>query len=125
MFSTSPSTAVSRATHNDEGQATHIERLRKSQARDDRLIKSKAAGHAATDLCNSKSSIGPSFVSHSERKFCDMKAKTLYPFCEDVESGHCWDDDSDSILAKGNGIGNEMAAAPIVKFGNTINWGEE
>ncbi|KAG5979234.1 hypothetical protein E4U55_005398 [Claviceps digitariae] len=97
--------------------------LRERMARDTRLIKSHAKSHTATKLCESHSSIGPSFVSYKERKFCHMDPKKLYSFCEDVKTGECWDDVKHEIVHKAEGGVVKRAAHPAVAFEKVIFWG--
>jgi hypothetical protein len=46
-----------------------------------KLVTSKQNAHSARALCESKSSLGPDFVSLHERLFCDMDLKQLWPLC--------------------------------------------
>lgn len=64
------------------------------------LVKSWLPELDATYLCQAKASAGPSFVSHTERMFCHMPTKQLFPFCEDVSSGACWSEDLNIVTPK-------------------------
>jgi hypothetical protein len=62
-------------------------RLVQKFAQDPRLIKSHFANHAATELCDrSLKAASQGFVSYAEKKFYYMPTKTLYDFCENVDS---------------------------------------
>lgn len=102
-----------------------VERLRRSQAGDTRLIKSKVVDHSAKELCNSPNSVGPSFVSKTERLYCHMPTKTLYPYCDDIETGSCWEDDTDTVILKGEVNEAKRAALPESNFSNVVAWGED
>ena len=54
----------------------------KLSAKEEVLVVSDIEAHSAEDLCGSDRSRGPDFVSHYEKKFCDMKTKTTHPLCE-------------------------------------------
>lgn len=66
------------------------------------LIKSTIDDHSssASELCTVKGSAGPSFVTYEGREFCFMPTKTLFQFCDDVESGACWDDEINAVVPK-------------------------
>ncbi|KAG6040701.1 hypothetical protein E4U41_007376 [Claviceps citrina] len=104
---------------------SHGSSLQERMAKDTRLIKSKAASHLASELCKSPESVGPSFVSYKERKFCHMADKKLYKFCDAVKKGECWDDEKHEIVHKSNNGIVKRAANPAVAFTETLAWGEE
>jgi hypothetical protein len=56
-----------------------------------KLVKSRDLRQSASELCNSKGSIGPNFYSHHEEKFCDMQKRKLYPRCEAQGDVECFD----------------------------------
>jgi hypothetical protein len=56
------------------------------------LIKSQTPWQSAVETCNSKNSIGPSFYSYHEEKFCDMEKRKLYPLCVASEETECFDE---------------------------------
>ena len=103
------------------------QRLRRQMADDDRLVKSANVVRSATQLCEAGKSVGPDFVSLHEKKFCDMKTKTLYDFCEAAEDhGECWDNENNvltngtaGVSAFGGGSGDRV----LSKYGSVINWG--
>jgi hypothetical protein len=39
-----------------------------------------------------------------EEKFCHMPTKTVYDFCDAVETGPCWDEDDNKVVVKGDGL---------------------
>ncbi|KAI1779318.1 hypothetical protein F4818DRAFT_455376 [Hypoxylon cercidicola] len=83
------------------------------------LVKSTSDDHSAKELCDAKTSAGPSFVSFKDRQFCHMEAKTLYPFCEDVKTGACFDNETNKIKALGNARREDL---PKLKFTKVMNW---
>ncbi|KAF6815474.1 hypothetical protein CPLU01_14123 [Colletotrichum plurivorum] len=107
--------------------------LSKRMAQDTRIIKSHFQKHSAAQLCESPRSIGQPFVSYSERKFCFMPTKTLYPFCEDVEGGACWSDEENKVIGKSGEDGDDGSiihgnGEDIPDLGhitNTIIWGKQ
>ena len=103
----------------------YVQRVKRSQAHENRLVKSKSVAHSAKELCDSPSSVGPSFVSTTERLFCDMGAKVLYPFCDDIEVGSCWEDDTDTVTLKGEVNEAKRALLPVTNFSNVVAWGSD
>ncbi|KAG5956533.1 hypothetical protein E4U58_006546 [Claviceps cyperi] len=130
MFASDPSLDTKRfadAPRDDAKKSTegkHSDGLTERMARDTRLIKSKATSHLATELCESPTSVGPSFVSYHERKFCHMAPKHIYSFCEDVKKGDCWDDAKHEIVHKSEDGPIKRAAVPAVAFNHTLLWGQ-
>ncbi|KNG47607.1 hypothetical protein TW65_05646 [Stemphylium lycopersici] len=106
-----------------ENNSTRMEKF----AQDPRLIKSHFANHAATELCDhSLKAAGQSFVSYAEKKFCYMPTKTLYDFCEDVESGACWSDETNKVITKNGGnnvLSNVLSVPDLSHINNVIEWG--
>lgn len=50
-------------------------------------------------LCESDTSHGPDFVSHSEGFFCDMGTKEVWPVCNKTEAEvGCYDWESHSLV---------------------------
>jgi hypothetical protein len=107
-------------------------RLRRQMAHDDRLVKSALSEHAATTLCESPKSAGPDFVSLDEKKFLEMKSKTLYDFCEAAEEvvgggGKCWDNEHNVLINKTAGVsgfGGDDGERPLSWsiYGDVISW---
>ncbi|KAI9794611.1 MAG: hypothetical protein M1816_004498 [Peltula sp. TS41687] len=56
------------------------------------LIVSESKGHSAKELCESKTSKGPDFVSTTEKLYCDMKEKKVYPLCVKATDRACFDE---------------------------------
>lgn len=106
-----------------DNNSTRMEKF----AQDPRLIKSHFANHAATELCDhSLKAAGQSFVSYAEKKFCYMPTKTLYDFCEDVESGACWSDETNKVITKNGGndvLSNVLSVPDLSHINNVIEWG--
>ncbi|KAG5999602.1 hypothetical protein E4U21_006587 [Claviceps maximensis] len=124
MFSPNPSLDTKRFATTPKDAKPKKAGLRERMAHDTRLIKSNAKSHLATRLCESENSVGPSFVSYQERKFCHMAPKKIYGFCEDVKTGECWDDVKHEIVHKGEHGVVKRAANPAVAFTHTIHWGQ-
>lgn len=122
LFSQQPSTSSARSEERRAVDKQHA-RLARRFEKDTRLVKSKEAKHTASGLCGAGRSVGPSFVSLEERKFCYMPTKTVYPFCEDVEGGACWSEEEDKVIAKGST--GRVAAVPEMKFDKVLSWGEK
>ncbi|KIV79757.1 hypothetical protein PV11_07302 [Exophiala sideris] len=77
----------------------------------DRLIKSNLTYNSAVNMCMDQASIGPHFVSHHEKMYCDMTAKRLYPLCEVDTVETCFDDDQDALVERGGAA--EFSAASV------------
>lgn len=132
MFARDPSVAAPSSSPADsavEGQRRaandQYKRLRRQMAHDDRLVKSALPDHPATTLCESAKSVGPDFVSLDEGKFCEMKSKALYDFCEAVEvGGKCWDNENNVLINKTAGVSGfgGDGERPLSIYGNVINW---
>lgn len=68
------------------------------------LVHSSSRAHSAEDLCNHPASLGPSFVSHYEGKFCDMATRIVWPLCSDTISSGCFDSDSNTLVVDHKGL---------------------
>ncbi|KAG6001019.1 hypothetical protein E4U21_004777 [Claviceps maximensis] len=85
-------------------------------------VRSHVEQHKARRLCESPTSAGPSLVSMGDRLFCHMPEKVLYPFCEDVERGACWNHTAHAFDAIGVGAIQARAALPNIHFDNPTIW---
>lgn len=83
------------------------------------LVKSFFTDHSASYLCEAPGSAGPIFVSYPERHFCFMPTKTVYPFCDDVPLGLCWNDDLGLVIPKLVDI-----FVPVMNFTRVTVWGD-
>ncbi|KAH9885030.1 hypothetical protein F4778DRAFT_519527 [Xylariomycetidae sp. FL2044] len=90
------------------------------------LVKSRSPDHSADELCGSRISAGPSFVSYAEGKFCHMETKTVYDLCggdpgvEEEEGLPCFDDEEHQLKNVG---GNGKKRAPLLPdYENVISW---
>ncbi|KAK4225463.1 hypothetical protein QBC38DRAFT_501330 [Podospora fimiseda] len=72
--------------------------------------------HSATELCLSKTSLGPDFANNDQKLFCHMSDKTLWPFCNDVYPDDCFDADLQQLVIGGKVVRDR-------KYANVINWG--
>ena len=139
MFARDPSVAAPSSSSSPAGSAVEegqrraaddqYKRLRRQMAHDDRLVKSTLSEHAATTLCESAKSVGPDFVSLDEKKFCEMKSKTLYDFCEAAEEvvgggGKCWDNEHNVLINKTAGVSGfgGDGERPLRIYGDVISW---
>ncbi|KAI1343510.1 hypothetical protein F5Y15DRAFT_235105 [Xylariaceae sp. FL0016] len=57
--------------------------------------------HKASELCGSPMSAGPSLVSHTEKLFCRMTDKTLWPLCDATTNDNCFNQDLMQVIAGG------------------------
>lgn len=90
-------------------------------ASDTRIIKSRRPKHSAAELCNpNRKAAGQNFVSYAEKQFCYMPTKTLFPFCELIEHGPCWDDRTNRIVAKGLATSQDVPS--LSHINKTIIW---
>ena len=65
-----------------------------------RLIKSNLALSSAVRMCEGKTTMGPNFLSLTEKLYCDMGSMQLHPVCEDGTEGVCFDADQDEVVKK-------------------------
>lgn len=77
---------------------------KRSLALRSKLISSPHEKHSARALCESDTSHGPDFVSHSEGLFCDMGTKSVWPICKatEVEVG-CYHWGTHSLVSERGG----------------------
>lgn len=132
MFARDPSVAASSSSsahpaveQQRRAAGEQYQRLRRQMADDDRLVKSSKGVHSAAQLCEAAKSVGPDFVSLEERKFCEMRSKTLYDFCGEVEAGgECWDDENNVLTKKSAGVSAFAADGerPLSRYGDVIRW---
>lgn len=63
------------------------------------LIISDSKTHSAKEICTSKSSRSPDFVSTVEGKFCDMETRTLWDLCDGANrKSDCFDVDKRTVV---------------------------
>jgi hypothetical protein len=84
-YATTPADAMAKQQKTNEAKAK-----RTTSKHTKYLVK---RDHTAKELCKSKTSAGPSFVSSEDRQFCHMEMKPLYPFYENVDIGACFDNE--------------------------------
>ena len=79
-----------------------------------RLISSPRDDHAASKLCESETSHGPDFVSHSEGVFCDMGTKTQWPLCAEGDGSEemkdCYRWKTHSLVTGGEHVARNYAS---------------
>lgn len=80
------------------------------------LVKSHLPEQPASELCNYGGG-GPSFASQDDRMFCYMPTKQLFPFCEDVKSGACWDGQLNVVVPKLVDV-----LVPAINFTEIVEW---
>ncbi|KAL2870153.1 uncharacterized protein BJX67DRAFT_370502 [Aspergillus lucknowensis] len=78
----------------------------------EQLVISDSVHHSARRLCDSETSMGPDFAHTGERRFCDMGAKVLYPFCGGGwnSTSSCFDLNAQRLI--GNGLESRDSASP-------------
>ncbi|KAI1171063.1 hypothetical protein F4777DRAFT_75776 [Nemania sp. FL0916] len=124
LFSRDPSTTLATTPADamvKRQRATEAKAKRTTSKFAGSLVKSKSKDHNSKELCTSKTSAGPSFVSYDERMFCHMETKTLYPFCEDVHSGACFDDQTNKVKMLGDKNG-KRGDLPALDFTHVTTW---
>ena len=55
-----------------------------------KLIISNSTEHSVTELCKSKTSVGPDFANINSGKFCRMEDKTIWPICAPGHKTKCF-----------------------------------
>ncbi|EEP78502.1 predicted protein [Uncinocarpus reesii 1704] len=77
---------------------------RRSKFMRDVLVVSGWPQHKAEELCKSETSVGPDFASLSDKLFCDMEHKELWPLCTNgTITNACFDVSTKTM--RGGGIG--------------------
>lgn len=77
-------------------------------------------GHSAIEVCESKSSWGPDFVSVTEGIFCDMCERRSYPLCSEKETGACFDMATKQLKSTGNG--RRDGIIPEKRYNEVRHW---
>ncbi|KAL3485664.1 hypothetical protein BJX62DRAFT_216800 [Aspergillus germanicus] len=82
----------------------------------EQLVISDSVHHSASRLCGSETSMGPDFVHTTEKSFCDMGAKVLYPLCESGNgtSTGCFDLEAQKLITD-SGLESRDIAGPYTK----------
>lgn len=81
------------------------------------IVASHQDHHKATELCESDRSRGPSFISFSEQRFCDMESKIHYPFCGDGQDHECFDGKTLSVIS--------MKRSTAKPYSGVVTWKRE
>ncbi|KAF2200758.1 hypothetical protein GQ43DRAFT_60948 [Delitschia confertaspora ATCC 74209] len=55
------------------------------------IIESHLEGHSAKELCEHPMSLGPDFVSVTEKIMCDMETEKWWPLCDEGHTDLCFD----------------------------------
>ncbi|PKS08638.1 hypothetical protein jhhlp_005025 [Lomentospora prolificans] len=102
-------------------------RRKRSQRMSERLIVTPHAKHSAVELCNSETSWGPDEVSLTERMFCDMETKSLYPLCKNGIEENCFDLEKKFLILPGGKTEQDDVVIhsrdlPLVKRYNTTEY---
>lgn len=109
-----PKMKVKRATHSPAGSAN-------SKV----VVISTNKQHSAKELCESATSWGHDFVSSTEKLFCDMEPKKLWPVCDATHTSACFDMKTSS-MKPGKGLRGRDAKSgqvpPEKKYGKTLRW---
>jgi len=64
------------------------------------VVISEYKAHSATELCESSTSRGPSFVAIEEGMYCDMSTKKPHPVCAQGVTTACFDTDNNRLLSQ-------------------------
>ena len=88
-----------------------------------KLVVSTYKGQSAQELCDSRNSRGPDFVSLDEGKYCDMSEKKVYRLCSGRYSRDCFSLDQDNKrLGRRDGT-LERGDAIHREYGQVDQWG--
>ncbi|KAL8811135.1 MAG: hypothetical protein Q9200_002045 [Gallowayella weberi] len=88
-----------------------------------KLVISHFEGQSAQELCESKKSRGPDFVSMAEMKYCDMSEKKIYRLCSPQTRRECFSLDHEKKRLKRRGGPNRLNDAVQREYGKIIRWG--
>ena len=102
-----------------------LRKRRSDDCNDKRVVISYHSSHSAKEVCQSRTSSGPDFVSVQERVFCDMCTHTLYPVCGDTKSSGCFDLETQKMRPATGLQGRNKASVPAKSYGSTLEWGKE
>lgn len=64
------------------------------------VVISDFKAHTAVEVCGSKTSRGPSFVSTQDGMYCDMSTKTTHPVCSASVTAGCFDVDAKQLVGQ-------------------------
>ncbi|QVM12830.1 hypothetical protein D8B26_007448 [Coccidioides posadasii str. Silveira] len=97
----------------------------RSQFKREVLVVSGSPYHKAEELCQSRTSVGPDFVSLSDNLFCDMEHREVWPLCSNGTATHgCFDVEERTM--KGGAIGARDSisgrAIPRKSYRTVTNW---
>jgi len=79
------------------------------------VIISDYMAHLASEVCESETSRGPSFVSTQEGVYCDMSTKTSYPLCSATVTNGCFDLDTKELVGKSRRHARDLEAREVHK----------
>lgn len=88
-----------------------------------KLVVSAYKGQSAQELCDSRNSRGPDFVSLDEGKYCDMSEKKVYRLCSGRYSRDCFSLDQDNKRLRRRGNIPGMGDAIHRDYGQVDEWG--
>ena len=88
-----------------------------------KLVVSAYKGQSAQELCDSRNSRGPDFVSLDEGKYCDMSEKKVYRLCSGRYSRDCFSLDQDNKRLRRRGDVPGKGDAIHRDYGQVDEWG--
>lgn len=86
---------------------------------DRRLIVSSLDAHSADELCRHPMSLGPDFVSLTERTHCDMQTREVLPLCMDGLTTGCFDLEAVATTTRISAFGDGEVPSNLT---HTIYW---
>lgn len=79
------------------------------------VVISDYKAHCAEDVCNSKTSRGPSFVSTQDGMYCDMSTKTIHPLCSSAVKYGCFDINTQELIGPNRRRPRDLKAREVQK----------
>ncbi|KAL9101493.1 MAG: hypothetical protein Q9163_003241 [Psora crenata] len=89
------------------------------------VIISTSPNHSARELCDSQTSWGYDFASSTERLFCDMRVKRLWPVCNVNQTSACFDQQTSTMRPAKGPRGRDTVSGqvpPQKSYGKTSHW---
>ncbi|TLD33006.1 hypothetical protein PspLS_00978 [Pyricularia sp. CBS 133598] len=102
---TSQSTVPSKRDINDA--SSQKSRRAAAAARPSAIVITNGTDHSVKELCGSKTSSGPDLLNLSEKSFCRMSDKTIFPQCDATVKDNCFNADSKQLV-----VGGKAARSP-------------
>ncbi|KAI6381308.1 hypothetical protein MCOR25_001242 [Pyricularia grisea] len=71
------------------------------------MVITNTTHHSVQELCGSETSSGPDLLNLSEKSFCRMSDKKIFPQCDDTVNDNCFNADSRQLI-----VGGKAARSP-------------